>query len=522
MKNMLKKVRGFSKSKTGIAVAVIIVVVAGAWILIARSHKTTYQFVTVKQGTITEVVSVTGNVTTTRSVALGFENGGTIAAVYYNEGDHVNAGDVIARLDTQNLQAQLAQAQANVDAQTATLKNLQAGATLQNIAVSQTALASAKQTLDNSYASVPNTIAGAYASANDAVRNQLAAFFTNAELDNPQLIFPVNNSQIATDISSERLQASSELNTWQTEDQNIAIGAPSSTLDTMLQNTLGHLAVAKTLLTTASDAIVNANNLGTATAATYKTNVTTGLNEVNASIGNVNTLVQAIASEKSSVLQAEAQLNLTLAGTTQNNIDAQAAQVEQAQANAQAIQVNIDKAALISPMSGVVTVQNAKTGEIASPGAPVVSLIADNSLEVDADVPEVDIGKIATGDPVSMTLDAFPGETFTGKVFYVNPAETILSGVVDYLIKVSFDKNDPRMKSGLTANLDVTTQTKSGVLILPQYAVLQNDSGTFVETLQNNIMTQTPVTLGIEDQSGNVEIASGTTQGEQVINVGLK
>ena len=78
------------------------------------------------------------------------------------------------------------------------------------------------------------------------------------------------------------------------------------------------------------------------------------------------------------------------------------------------------------------------------------------------------------------------------------------------------------MKSGLTANLDVTTQTKSGVLILPQYAVLQNDSGTFVETLQNNTVTQTPVTLGIEDQSGNVEIASGTTQGEQVINVGLK
>jgi HlyD family secretion protein len=519
---MPTKILGFFKSKTGITVAVIVVIVAGVWFLIARSHKTTYQFVAVKRGSITEIVSVTGNVTTTRSVALGFENGGTVAAVYYNEGDHVNAGSVIAKLDTQNLEAQLAEAQANVDAQTATLKNLQAGATPQNIAVSQTALAAAEQTLGNSYASVPNAVTSAYASANDAVRNQLSSFFTGAETNNPQLTFPVSNSQIANDITFERIEAGNELNLWQTEDQNVTGGAPSSTLDTLLQDALTHLAAAKTLLTTALNAVVNSANAAPSAAASYKTAVTNGLGEVNTAIGNVNTLAESISSGKASVAQAQAALALTLAGSTQNAIDAQTAQVEQAQASVQAIQVSIDKASLISPMSGVVTMQNAKTGEIASPGVPVVSLIADNSLEVDADVPEVDIGKIMTGDPVSITLDAFPGEIFTGKVFYIDPAETILSGVVDYQIKISFDKNDPRMKSGLTANLDITTQTKNDALILPQYAILQNDSGTFVETLVNGAVTQVPVTLGIEDQNGNVEIASGTTEGEQVINVGLK
>ena len=518
---MANKIFVFSKSKWGIAI-ILVVAIGAIWFFVARSHKTTYQFVAVERGSITEIVTVTGNVTTTRSADLAFENGGTIAAVYANDGDHVNAGDVIAELDTQNLKAQLAQAQANVDAETATLQNLQAGPTPQNIAVSQTALASAEQTLANSYANIPNTMTSAYASANDAVRNQLAAFFTNAEQDNPQLTFAVNQSQILTDISFDRLRASAELGTWQAEDQNIAAGAASGTLDTLLQNTLTHLAVAKTLLTTASNAVVDANNLGLTTAATYKTDVTTGLNEVNASIGNVNDLAQSIASEKASVAQAQAALDLTLAGATQENIDAQAAQVEQARANAQAIQVNIDKASLVSPMSGVVTVQNAKAGQIATPGAPIVSLIADNSLEVDADVPEVDIGKIANGDPVVITLDAFPGETFTGKVFYINPAETIISGVVDYLVKISFDKNDPRLKSGLTANLDITTETKNAALIIPQYAVLQNASGTFVETLENGAVAQTPVTLGIADQNGNVEVISGVSEGEQVINIGLK
>jgi hypothetical protein len=60
------------------------------------------------------------------------------------------------------------------------------------------------------------------------------------------------------------------------------------------------------------------------------------------------------------------------------------------------------------------------------------------------------------------------------------------------------------------------------VLILPQYAILQNDTGTFVKTLVGTVATTSPVALGLQDQKGNVEILSGVTEGEQVINIGLK
>jgi len=79
-----------------------------------------------------------------------------------------------------------------------------------------------------------------------------------------------------------------------------------------------------------------------------------------------------------------------------------------------------------------------------------------------------------------------------------------------------------RLKSGLTANLDIQTKHKDSVLILPQYAILQNDSGTFVETLASGKVVNNPVTLGIQDAKGNVEIVSGATAGEQVLNIGLK
>jgi HlyD family secretion protein len=142
--------------------------------------------------------------------------------------------------------------------------------------------------------------------------------------------------------------------------------------------------------------------------------------------------------------------------------------------------------------------------------------------EVDAGVSETDIGKVVLGDKVSMTLDAFPNETFDGSVFYIAPAETNTDGVISYQIKISFDKMDVRFKSGLTANINIETKQEDNALLLPQYAILQNDQGAFVETVSNNKIIQNPVLLGIEDQKGNVEVVSGVTEGEQVLNIGLK
>jgi len=209
-------------------------------------------------------------------------------------------------------------------------------------------------------------------------------------------------------------------------------------------------------------------------------------------------------------------------GSKPEDINAQLAAVKSAQASVESAQAKIKNAEIIAPISGTITQFDAKVGQLASPNVPLVSIISDSGYEVDAGVSETDIGKISVGNKVSMTLDAFPNETFTGVVFYVAPAETNTNGVITYLVKVSFAKPDARLKSGLTANVDIQTKYKDDALILPQYAILQNDQGTFVETLVKNKVEQSPVVLGIEDQEGNVEVVSGVTKGEQVLNIGLK
>jgi RND family efflux transporter MFP subunit len=511
----------FFRSKWVLGTIAIIVLIAGFWFFTHRG-KASYQFIPVTKGSIIETVSVTGNTTPMQSVSLGFQNSGTIAHVYYQLGNVVSAGSVIAQLNTANLSAALAQAQASLAAQEANLQGLQAGAQPEDIASSQAALQEAQQNLANMYASIGDISNDAYAKGNDAVRTELNPLFANAETDKPTLTFQTSDSQSASDAVSERVAASVALNAWEANLSSLGGSAATSTLSAAIPADLSYLQTIRTLLSSVSVALQGAVNLSASSLASDNAAVAQALSEVNTATTNLNTISQNISSQLSSVAQAQAQLALKKAGSTSQDIAAQQAEVQQAQASVAQAEANLQDVQIVAPITGTLTQQDAKVGQQASPGTPLVSIIGNSGFEVDAGVSETDVGKVTVGDPTTMTLDAFPGETFTGTVFYVAPAQTDAQGVITYLTKISFDKTSAALKSGLTANVNIQTSKKDDVLILPQYAILQNDSGTFVETLDNGVATTTPVTLGIQDQSGNVEILSGVTLGEKVINIGLK
>jgi HlyD family secretion protein len=252
---------------------------------------------------------------------------------------------------------------------------------------------------------------------------------------------------------------------------------------------------------------------------TKSASYTANLNMYNAALA---TQSATISQKESVIAQLQAQLEIAKAGSSATDISAQEAQVENARASVESALARLQNMRIVAPISGTVTQFDAKVGQLGSSGAPLVSIMSDTGYEVEAGVSETDLGKVSVGDAVTMTLDAFPGETFAGSVFYIAPAQTETQGVISYDIKVSFDKSDPRLKSGLTANVEIQTNKKEGVLILPQYAILQNDDGTFVEILEDDVVKRIPVKLGIQDQNGNVEIVSGVSEGQQVLNVGLK
>ena len=115
------------------------------------------------------------------------------------------------------------------------------------------------------------------------------------------------------------------------------------------------------------------------------------------------------------------------------------------------------------------------------------------------------------------------GSFFLGGGFtYIDPAETIVDGVVNFKVTIAFDEPSGKVRSGLTANLSIETQKKIDALLLPQFAIVENDQGTFVKRIVNGVAEEIPITVGIRSQNGIIEILSGLTEGDEVVNVGVK
>ena len=99
----------------------------------------------------------------------------------------------------------------------------------------------------------------------------------------------------------------------------------------------------------------------------------------------------------------------------------------------------------------------------------------------------------------------------------IEPAETIIQGVVYYKVTVGFDEPDERMKSGMTANVDIITETKENVLAVPQGAVLAKDGQKMVRILEGKDIKEVKVETGIRGSRGEIEILSGLKKGDRVI-----
>jgi HlyD family secretion protein len=472
----------------------------GGYFVFFHHSKSPYQFITVTKGSITETVSVTGNTTPMQNVSLGFQNSGIISHVYYNLGDTVNAGDVIAELNTADLSAALQQAQAQLDTQKANLASLQQGTRPEQLALDESAVTDANTAL-------LNAIQNGYIQAQDGINNKISPFFgTNSTIQEPIVLSSQYYNLLPTMLQT--------VSSWNSEVSSATPSDPSK-LAVDVDKYLSSLISSVDSVNSDVSSQANQTNLPLSVVQPLLAQITA----VRVTLTNTKT---AVDNTLSTLVADQGALTLAQAGPTADNVASQQAQVEQAQAGVSSAEVNLQNSKIVAPISGVITQQDAKIGQLTSMGTSLVSIVGSSGFEVDTGVAETDIGKIVLGDKAIMTLDAFPNETFTGSVFYVAPAETNTQGVITYLVKISFDKPDSRLKSGLTANVDIQTKNDDNALILPQYAILQNDQGTFVETIENKKIVQNPVTLGIADQKGNVELLSGATEGEQVLNIGLK
>lgn len=477
--NTKNKTSFFKSKRNKIIIASIFVLLALFFIF--SKKKPDYKFVTVEKGSIEEVVSVTGNTVPEESVSLAFGSTGIVSRTLASVGQEVKKGMVLAELNMNDLLAQLKNAQAGL-----TIANQQAlslTTSIENITAEQDAVvASARQAMYSNFTAVPTDDSNSYTAP------IISGSYSGLEDGTYTIKVYASRTDTGASIKYTGLESGS---------------GPVMTVSDVPLGTHG-------LFIRFPSDVNSSNYINTTWIVDVPNKRWSGYTSA---LKNYQT-----ALESRDRVIADAKSGAGAVGTS-NISDAK---VMQAQANVDGVLARIKDARIIAPISGMITQFDAKVGQLASPSIPLVSMISNNGYEVHTGVSEIDVSKVLVGDKVSMTLDAFPNEVFGGEVFYVAPSETNNQGVVSYKVKISFDQKDDRLKSGLTANIDIKTNTKDNVLILPQYAILQNDKGSFVKVLDGDEIKEKPVVLGIQDQEGNVEVISGVTEGEKVLNIGLK
>ncbi len=151
------------------------------------------------------------------------------------------------------------------------------------------------------------------------------------------------------------------------------------------------------------------------------------------------------------------------------------AAVGQTKAAQKRAQQNLDYCTIRSPVKGVIIDRRVNTGQtvVASLNAPSLFLLAKDltRMQVWVAVNEADIGKIHPGQPVSFTVDAFPGQTFKGEVGKVRLNASMTQNVVTYTVEIITDNSSGRLLPYLTANVQFELERRNDVLMVPNAAL---------------------------------------------------
>jgi len=545
----------FTKKHIVIALIAVVIVGVGMWRLKTPAAPT-YEFTMAQRGDIVQLVSVTGKVKPTENVDLAFEISGKVAKVDAQVSDHVKKGDLLAELDSTSLRAQSAEARGAFAAAQAKLSEMQAGTRPEEIAVAQTTLDNAKVATQDARTNLDNVQNKANADLQDDYNSALAAAVKSVSiatnslyvLTDLQNTYFSNFDQQATHVADAKANAAlallGALDAGRASKDYLSTlsgGAKGSVLAASANPMYANIDKALTDLSAALDAVKNALDAVPVLAqfsSTDATNLNTERNNISAEIITTSGKQQAIDVQKalnqSSIATAQAgvntatnaeaaaQANLTLkqAGYTKEQIAAQEAAVAQASAHVDTVNAQLAETALRAPMDGVVTAQNAKEGQIATAGAPVVSLISEAQFEMEANVAEADIANVKIGDEASVTLDAYGSDVvFQATVSAIDPAATVIEGVPTYKVTLQFAQKDDRVKSGMTANIDIVAGARTTVIVIPQRAVATDQQGkkTVRVLLANQTVSTVPVEVGLKGSDGNIEIVSGVNEGDRVI-----
>jgi HlyD family secretion protein len=506
----------------------LVLVLAGAGFWWYRNYQEknkppVYETADVVKGKLKQTVDVTGKIESLNDISLRFEMPGTIEKLNVKEGDSVKEGQVLASLKMAELNAAVAQAEAN-------LNKILAGSTDEDKQYYAAAVDSAKASLEQAMADEVNTrntlivaIQASLPRLDDSLTqadNILGIDNVNANTDFKTLL-SVQNPSLLGVTTADYAEAKRRRDVARNLALNLASVNATASVDEVVPAIDSAFIAFNQLLAHVSEVLKNTVTNGSFTQAVLdgkktiiegtRTTLATQYTQFVAASQSVSNTKSLISVRKAAYNQALASYQSKIKPPREVDVAPYRAALSQALASR-------DKATIHAPIDGVLTKVNKKIGETVSSAEIIFNLLSPH-YEVDVDIPETDVSKIKVSDKAEITLDAFGDEVkFSGQIISIDPGSTEVQDVVYYKVAVSLDDTDKPIKPGMTANVSINAAEKDNVLSIPSRSIRTRDDGTkFVRVLENGNVVEKDIAIGMKANEGRVEVVSGLNEGDKVV-----
>ncbi|WP_392482007.1 efflux RND transporter periplasmic adaptor subunit [Nostoc sp. C110] len=410
---------------------------------------------------VTLRITASGKVVPIQSVNISPKNPGVLSQLYVQQGDRIQQGQILARMDSAGIEAQRSQYRANLAQSQAQLAEALAGSRPQEIAQAKARLAQAQAQLAQARAgNRPQEIAQSQSQVDAA---QAKVNYTSEQVKRYQYLYKegAEKKQLLDQAISEDKSARASLEE------------------------------AKKRL----------------------------------SLVQSGTRTEEIDQRQAAVNEARAALVLLQDGTRSEEIVQRQAAVASAEAQLKGVQVQLEDTIIRAPLSGIVTQKYAEPGAFVTPttsastsaSATSSSIVAvARGLEILAQVPEADIGRIKPGQQVEIVADAYPDQVFKGHVRLIAPEAVVEQGVTSFQVRVALDTGTDKLRSGLNVDLTFLGDRVNNALVLPTVSIVteKGQTGVLVPDAKNKPQFR-EITVGaqIQDQT---QILGGVKEGDRV------
>ncbi len=502
-----EKLKMFWANKRNKWFVVIGIVLCIVLYLVFKPKPIAETLVTAEVKDLQQTVLATGQVTSSTDLSMSFIASGIIHDIPVTIGQKVKKGAVLARLEQGNEAAAVTSALGQLRVAQANYQKLLEGATDAELTVVKTAL-------DNAKADLTRTISQQATIVSNAKRSYLSGGLV-AELS-PGTVSTMTAPTISGAYTSEEegsyvvtLYSTGSGNYFSVSGLETGTGNASSTSPLPLGSRGLFIQFPSSTVSGTIWTISVPNKQSTTFVANY-----------NAYLAAVAAQDAAISTAKALVATRQADYDLKVSKARTTDMAVAEANILTAQGNYQNSVATLEKRILRAPANGTITKIDAHVGDLAQALKSVMTLQDVDHLYVEANINEANISDVVVGQPVTIFFDATgPEVSYKGSVTSIDISSTLVSGVVNYKVKVALD-GTVVVRPGMTASMTILVAEKNAVVAIPARFVRELNDKKYVVVLINAAKHTTEnrdIILGLNADGGFVEVTSGVQAGDQIV-----